>query len=464
MNTLGYWLARFWPRRVAGQLIALLLVTLMLAQLLGVWIFLDEGRSAIRSAERRHVVERTVGMVRLIEHTPDPLHRQMLEAVNNPYMRFWLRPQPRLPQGGDEHSHEELLSRLGESLDDGPRRGLRVWVEDDDDHEHDDQERHLWPRRFWPELAVAVQLRDRQWLHVGLSVRRPPRDWWAPPLTSLVLTAVGLSLIVVLAVRRITRPLARLAAAAERAGRGEALESLPEEGPEDMRQTTRAFNRMHDRLQRFVADRTRMLAAISHDLRTPITSLRLQAEFIAEDDTRTRILAITEEMQRMTEATLSFAREEASREDTRSVDLSALVDSLCEDLAELGMAVQFQESPRAPHACRPVALRRALRNLIENAVRYGKLAQVGVRPGTGTWEILIEDRGPGIAEADRERVFAPFVRLETSRNQETGGIGLGMAIARSIVRSHGGDIHLEDRPAGGLRVVVRLPRAGGATG
>jgi signal transduction histidine kinase len=292
-----------------------------------------------------------------------------------------------------------------------------------------------------------------------MSVPSPSPRWALPSLLSMAVMAVALSLIVILMVRRITRPMAQLAAAAESLGRGETVAPLAERGPLDVRQTTRAFNRMHDRLQRFVQDRTRMLAAISHDLRTPITSLRLRAEFVDDEEMRAKILDTLDEMQRMVEATLAFAREEAAREDTRTVDLGALIESLCEDLAEMGLNVAFAGAARSPHPCRPVALKRAIRNLVENAVAYGKRARVALERRAEEFAVVIDDDGPGIPEADFERVFGPFVRLEESRSQETGGIGLGMAIARSIVRGHGGDITLANREGGGLRAVIHLPRA-----
>ena len=174
-----------------------------------------------------------------------------------------------------------------------------------------------------------------------MSVPDPSPRWALPSLLSMGVMAIALSLIVIFTVRRITRPMAQLAAAAESLGRGEAVSPLAEQGPLDVRQTTRAFNQMHDRLQRFVQDRTRMLAAISHDLRTPITSLRLRAEFVEDEEERVKILETLDEMQRMTEATLAFAREEAAREDTRTVDLGALTESLCEDLTEMDLDVAF---------------------------------------------------------------------------------------------------------------------------
>jgi signal transduction histidine kinase len=216
---------------------------------------------------------------------------------------------------------------------------------------------------------------------------------------------------------------------------------------------------MYERLQRFVQDRTKMLAAISHDLRSPITSLRLQVELMKDREARGKMLETLEDMQRMTEATLAFARDEASTEESRSVDLSALIDSLCQDLGDMGMEVKFESIEKTPYICRPSGLKRAIRNVIENAVTYGGRARVTLQQDDTEFRIDIQDDGPGIPEQDFERVFQPFVRLEESRNKQTGGIGLGMAIARSIVRNHGGDISLANTPGGGLTVTIHLPES-----
>ena len=179
---------------------------------------------------------------------------------------------------------------------------------------------------------------------------------------------------------------------------------------------------------------------------------------IEDDETRERMIATLEEMQKMTEATLAFVRAESADEETRATDIAALLNSVTDDLADMGQNVTLDAPQRVVYRCRPGALTRALRNLIENAVRYGDCARVALSgtPGAGI-RIDIDDDGPGIAAEERERVFEPFVRLEGSRSAETGGIGLGMAIARDIVHHHGGSISLENRPEGGLRVSVKLP-------
>jgi signal transduction histidine kinase len=248
-----------------------------------------------------------------------------------------------------------------------------------------------------------------------------------------------------------------LARAAAALGRGETSAKLAEKGPAEIVETVRAFNEMQDRLGRFVHDRTKMLAALGHDLRTPITSLRLRAEFIDDDEIRLKIIETLDEMLQMAEATLTFAREEAVHEAPRLVDAGALTSTVCEDLADLGRNVVCEDIGGFTLRCRPVALKRALRNVVENAVAYGKRACVSLEQIDGELAIHVDDDGPGIAATDMEKVFMPFVRLESSRNRDTGGVGLGLAIARGIIRWHGGDIVLRNRPEGGLRATLSLP-------
>ena len=472
-------LSRMWPRRLAGQMIGLLLTALIMAQVTNFLIFMDERRAAIRSVERTQVLERTASLIRLIESSPPSFHGLMVEAASSRKLYFWFSetsPISKESSPGDS----ELGRRLEGLLGQGDARDLRIRVANQD-------------RRYWgawpiliqegvgatktihsegidlsslnktdldiPKLLISTRLHDGRWLNVGMGVNPPFRRWALPTLLSMALAGGSICVIVVLMVRRITRPLTRLAQAAEQVGRGEKISPISEEGPTDVRQTVRAFNRMYERLQRFVQDRTRLLAAISHDLRTPITSLRLRAELIEDTECRTKILETLKEMQEMTEATLAFARDEATTENSHLVDLTALIDSLCEDCADLGMRVSFEGGTRTPYSCRPVSLKRAIRNLVENAVAYGDQARVALEQSHSEFRVLIHDTGPGIPETDFERVFHPFVRLEESRSHATGGIGLGMAIARSIVRNHGGDITLANCREGGLLATIHLPRS-----
>ncbi|MFK0569705.1 ATP-binding protein, partial [Endozoicomonas sp.] len=298
---------------------------------------------------------------------------------------------------------------------------------------HDGEGRYYregWRPPVVTSLQVSVHMLNGYWLN--LKARAPV----APPLAAkqtvifLVTAMVLVLLALAVMVRRITRPLRMLSKASVRLGMGEKVEPLPETGPADLRETIRAFNQMNDRLQRFVSDRTRMLAALSHDLRTPITSMRLRVELMPESHDRDRLLETLEEMQQMSEATLAFMRQASDNEVTRQVDLNAMLGSLCDDLAEIGQAVNFQETSETIIRCRPVSLKRALRNLIENGVKYGQSVDVSLalydqngaeKPGQHVVSVIIRDCGPGIPEAMMEQVFEPFFRLEGSRNRDTGG-------------------------------------------
>lgn len=459
---------RLWPASLAGQLVLIVLVALLAAQSLSLLIFADERRVALRAAGREQVLTRTVALVRLLEETPAELHERILATSSSPMVRFRLADADALGSADGWPTRNRLARQLTAMLD--GNGGRPVLADFDDGRPVDNligfppiedatgRPRHRQPPPGPSTLRLAVQLADGRWL--GAETTAPPPPGWAlPNLVTLAVSAALVGLGVVLAVRRLTRPLTRLATAAEALGRGEAPPPLEEIGPADIRRTVQAFNRMQARLRRFVDDRTRMLAAISHDLRTPITSLRLRAEFVDDEETKERMLATLDEMQRMVEGTLAFAREEATSEPTRVVDLAALIESTVLDLADLGAEVSFASPGKLAYACRPLALRRALRNLIENAVRYGQQARVSLAAGRDELRIVIADAGPGIPEDMFERVFEPFVRLEDSRSPDTGGIGLGLAIARSIVRGHGGDIVLHNRAAGGLEVTLTLPPA-----
>jgi signal transduction histidine kinase len=232
---------------------------------------------------------------------------------------------------------------------------------------------------------------------------------------------------------------------------------VPEEGPDDVRKAAHAFNAMTDQVTRTMESQRQLLSAVGHDLRTPITAMRINTEFVEDNDIRERLEANLEELQDLTEAVLSAARGVGWGQ-MRRIDLAALMESLCSDLDEMGEPVTWQTHSAAPLSCRPNEIRRALRNLIENAIAYGKRARVCLQEAAQSYEILVEDDGPGIPDAECKRVFEPFVRLEASRSSETGGSGLGLTLVKAIAEGHGGGIVLENRTEGGLRARLRLPR------
>ncbi|WP_417684810.1 ATP-binding protein [Roseibium sp.] len=461
---------------LGAQLVGLLLVAVIAAQTISIWVFHDERRLAIIEVARDSILQRSVSMVQLLEETPETYHARILQASSSHFSKFWVSPEPAVATPPGSKGEEKMSRYLGAQFepprearvdiqkvwrpkirdDDGERR--RRWDDDDDDEQLRPWEREKLkrPSRGKLELTMSIRLADGKWLNLATDYRPPPRSL-IPLMTQMGMTIIAIVVIVGLAVRRLAKPLRNLAAAADRLGRGEDLPPLSVEGPREVRAVTTAFNDMQARLTRFVNDRTRMLAAISHDLRTPITSLRLRAEFIDDDENRNKIIETLDEMAQMTEATLAFARDEATREAAVPTDLTSLVESIAADQQDLGHTVSVTDGDRIVLTCRSMSLKRALRNLIENGIRYGEAVDVRLRQDGGEAQILISDRGPGIPEDRLSDVFEPFVRLEESRSEETGGIGLGLAITRSIIHAHGGTIELKNGADEGLTVEVRLP-------
>ncbi len=311
-------------------------------------------------------------------------------------------------------------------------------------------------------FQASLRLPDGEWLNVRVEMP-PPRPWHSATfLAAFLLMTVAAVLLILWAVARLMRPVRLLAEAADRLGRDVNAPPLPEGGPSEVATAARAFNTMAGRIQRFVADRTQMLAAIGHDLRTPITRLRLRAEFMDDDEQRRKMLSDLDEMEQMIAATLAFARDDAAAEPATAIDLAALCRTVADEAAdarpELAEAIAFDGPERLTVRARPIALKRAIANLVSNAVAYGGAARLTLAmPEGGVVRLMVEDDGPGIPESELEGVFAPFRRLEASRNRETGGTGLGLTIARNIMRAHGGDVVLANQPGGGLRAVASLP-------
>jgi signal transduction histidine kinase len=494
---------------LAGRLIALLLSAVLLSQIISVFLFADIERSQGNLGRQDQFFRQATFLIDAIIDSTRGMQPADLRRFSSPEQRYWIterssvsethhnnflippaelfislvtqrglseplvefrddpntifdrlfdlnpaqgrdnnRPQRRPGQDGPQGPAPQPDSAAAIGAPDMPLGQAR---------DGDGGPRFIGPTpRDPPQWRLAVQLPDGRWFNAEMIW--PRSNQWAKPLWGQVgLMALATVLIVIVVVQHTTKGLRHLAAAADKLGRGEVIDPLTEVGPDEVKRTTSAFNLMNERLQRFIESRTRMLAAISHDLRTPITALRIRAELVPDEENRTRMLATLQEMQELAEATLAMIREDATREDSNTVELNALAESVCDDLADMGTDVVYTGRARLTYRCRANGLKRVLRNLVENAAKYGQRSRVRLESNASNIIFTIDDDGPGIPAKDIERVFQPFVRLEESRNKATGGFGLGLSIARSIVRSHGGDLTLENRREGGLRATVQLP-------
>lgn len=444
---------RFLPRSIAGRTVLILVVGLSLSHAFSV-VFHQHDRymllAATGGSEFAHRVAAAAAVLHLVSGELRPAVATASQGTDL-HMRLGTAPTVALPGADDWRAgyvRRLMLDGLPPDMDTGL---VAVGLTEEDGQAH---------------LHTAMPLRDGVWLHAQGTLR--PSEGPAPLSMDMILSTLIMFVAVLLgslwAARTLTRPLSDLSAAADRLGRDVTAPPLPETGPEEVRRAAEAFNRMQGRLRRFVEDRMQMLAAISHDLRTPITVLRLRAEFIEDDQERARTLRTLEEMAEMVDSVLAFAREEADQEPARAVDLGALVDSVCADLADAGLAVECADLPGVSITCRASALRRAVANLASNAARHGGGARVSLEISGRQVLIHVDDDGPGIPEDDMEAVFRPFHRLEKSRHRDTGGVGLGLSVVRTVAHAHGGEAVLANRPGGGLRATLALPLEGPQAG
>ncbi len=463
---------RLLPTSLRGQILLAVLLALAFAQGIAAAIAVNARQEAVRAAQTGDALDRTAALVFVLERTPPDLHGNLLRAATTPGMRLVIDPAPAVT--GSDPRLVRATRRLAQTLGGDPRRDIRIALgppsrlrplppprreAGGDSHDVRRAERAFRDRPGKPpseSLRLSVALASGDWLNAQLRLIPPERRLSPWSLASFGLSALAIGLALWLTLSRLLGPLRGLARAAERLGRGEEVGALPATGPSEMRALTEAFNRMQERLHRMVTDRTQMLAALGHDLRSPLTALRVRAEMVDDDETRERLLVSLAEMQDMVEQTLTYARGVWTTEDMATVEAGAFLEELAGTL-EPPLPVARPAEP-VMLRLRPATLRRALVNLIENARRYGGEAEIALRATPEAAVIEIADRGPGIPPEALGRVFDPFVRIEGSRSRETGGTGLGLAIARSILKAHGGDVTLANRPGGGLVATVTLPR------
>ncbi len=451
------------PQSLGGQLLAMLLLALAVTQGLGLLLLTDERNRAVRAALGLEAAGRAANVVLLLDDAPTDLRASILRAADSPLVRFTVGPEPEAPHNSSDA--DVVLRQIRQILGE-PEREVRADVhalavdpfplpEGMPDAMRPMHEAMMARRTDPIELTLSIRLADGEWLNVRTMFHRPGLQLSSQAVLPLLLMVLAVVLVAWWSARRVIGPMRVLAIGADRLGRGLDTDPLPITGPLEVRETTRAFNQMKDRLTRFVNERTHMLAALSHDLRSPLTAMRLRIEMLEETDDSIRLKTLVEEMQAMVEATLEFARGVAKAEPTATVDLTSLLGDLVNDVGG-GRASLAPIEPLLANI-RPHALNRALRNLIDNAVRYGGVANVTLTQEPGMAIISIADKGPGLPDDQLETVFEPFVRFESSRSRDTGGVGLGLAIARTIIQAHGGSVVLRNLPEGGLEAVVHLP-------
>jgi signal transduction histidine kinase len=433
-----------------GQLLTLTGLTLVLAQVISLFLIFNLPPPTPDFYRLSEIVQTFRGTA------PTFTERQPLEMVTvnkppGPAMEGRMAPQIRL------RLSQELgvpVQRIVIAGDRGPFSDRRVFriLRNRMAREGGEREEHFLVDPF----QVAVAQADGRWLVVRPAAGFGLNPWQQRLALWFVISAVAMAPITYIFARRLSAPIKLFADAAERLGRDPRAPPLQVTGSSEITIAARAFNDMQQRLRRYVEDRTAMVGAIAHDLRTPLTRLRFRIENLP-DEQRAKMSADIDQMEEMISAALTFVRDASRPGERTPLELSSLLESLCDEMAETGADTEVEPGDKVVLEGDPMALRRLFSNLLENAVKFGGLARARVFRDASNAVVEIEDDGPGIPPDDTERVFEPFYRREPSRSRQTGGIGLGLAVVRSIARGHGGDVALVNRAGGGLTARVLLP-------
>lgn len=424
-----------------GRLIAILLLTVVIEFGISTLLYERASQFSVRDDEARRLAEHLVICERLlIDRPPSQRPAMALELTTDRYLVRWKASEPRVPA-------------LSPPLD-GMRAQVLAWepaLRDD-------------PIRMWlvspgrkQAVAGVMQLPDRSWIFFQTLQPLDGLNLAAERILLALIPALGLIFLAGLSIRLVLKPLRRLAIAADRVGHG-AEEQVPEQGPNEVVTVIRAFNRMQQRIHQLLENRTTALAAMGHDFRTPLARLRLRAEAVPDPDDRQAIEDDIGEMEAMIESLLAYLGGESDPEVPVSTDVAVLCETLVDDATDRGKQAHYEGPDHLDLTVRPLSLKRAVSNLVENALHHGSLVTIRLWEEDGEVTICVEDDGPGLPEDQLEEVLKPFVRLDISRPRDTVGFGLGLAIVARVVENEGGRFQLRNRQAGGLAAEIVLRR------
>jgi signal transduction histidine kinase len=433
------------PKRISGQIAAIVVISIVVIHAILTTIFFL-NRPDDRDRERHPEPGQLTALIQMLGAVPRSDRGAMIATMQRTFPRFELRPA-----GAEERFAGPPQDRAGGP----PPPFLR----------HLDRDYRVLMAEGPPDTGrMAVVLPDGDTISFLMPPDRGRPPFWGGPVMSLLLfMLVILSLLGMWAARALAAPLSSLAKAAETFSLDQGAAPLPERGPEEIRSVARALNAMRRRISALVDDRTKMLAAISHDLRTPITRMRLRTEFIDDDASRTQMLRDLDQMRSMLDSVLTFLRNDGQLEPLTLTDIATTLQSIADQFADVGQPVSYHGPAHATVTARPGDLQRAVSNLVENAVRFAGEVKIGLTSSPGAVVIEVEDDGPGISDAQKSAMLQPFVRGDDARNMDqASGFGLGLSIAHAVTLTHGGELSLNDREPHGLIVRIKLPRSGDA--
>jgi signal transduction histidine kinase len=450
---------RLLPRSLFGRIVLILAGGFLTIQLITTAIAISDRNALVFRAGATQAATRIGDVVRTMTAASPAERIHIMQAISNDTLKVTYGK----PAGSDAVAGEEselmTTARDALALALPPGIGFKVIVARPVYLNPDSWYAREFVERPGVRMYATVLLNDGVWITVESIDPARATQWVIRMFRNLAIVDGVMVILCFFAVRLVTRPLSVLASAAEDLGRNIDRPPLPERGANELVRASRALNVMQDRLKRYVDTRMKVLAAMSHDLKTPITRMRLRAEMLDDAHIKAKFIKDLDELQQMVGSTLDYMRGLGEGgEAVQPIDVAALISSLKEDAEEAGHTVTVSGDARNPVMGRAQALKRCLQNLIDNALAYGRRADITLREEGGAVNIAISDDGPGIPEDDIERVFEPFYRVEGSRNRNTGGSGLGLSIARNIAQAHGGSVRLRNLARGGVEATLRIPR------
>lgn len=460
------------PKTLFGRLVLVLLTGLVLAQLLSAVILLRDRGQVLYESIRENMIVRTTGIVRLLNSLPASNREHLIPLLASPELRIKLAQQPLEVSAMDTNSKyasQKVKQRIAQRL--SPATNIRISIAGSvmqsqsqwpPMHRRHMQNAFRMPYNETYAMArffhLQIQLQDDSWVFFERGIPENIFIWPGRLLLVLVILLISVILLSLIAVRFITKPLKQLKQAAEGLGKNIQQAPLEETGPSEISETAKAFNIMQQRLKNYIEDKANILAAVSHDLKTPLTRMRLRTDLMDDGELRDKTQKDLDEMEAMVTATLNFMRGIETKEAIQQVDLMALLESIQEDVQMTGQSIELEGMINTPYTGKPLSLKRCINNLVENAIRYGKEVTIKIEDSVDNITIFICDKGSGIPEEALSKVFEPFFCLDSSRAKHTGGTGLGLGIARNIARSHGGELSLTNQSTVGLCAKLTLPR------
>lgn len=441
-------LRMMWPDTIVTRTIAVLLAGLIVFHLASIWAYQVGVSSEVDVTNEARLAERLFTIKRAIEQRPPAEREELAHSLSGgPLEVHWSAVQLTAEGVRGLAGYSGLRNRLLEIASELQPTDIVLHAPEAANGGTDS---HL--------LLVSLKLGDGSWITYSIAKLGQGHASFRGIVLSTSLMALGVMLVSLLILRSVTRPLRACAEAAENLYRGAGPQMLAVAGPREVHHLATAFNEMQKRVKRLVDDRTLTLAAISHDLKSPLSRLRLRAERIADAEVRQAMEADIGEMLAMIDSALDFLKGDFRASEVRSLDLATMLESICDDLVDQGHRITLHQTGDTVLRGRPLALKRAFANLIGNAAKYGGSADIAVQGSANQIRVAIIDHGPGIPREEREAVFTPFFRGKPYRDTELGGAGLGLTIARTIIRAHGGDVDLLDAEGGGLKVEIRLSK------